>query len=234
MAKLAAEFLGALILVFFGCGAVVMGGAAIGQLGVALSFGFAIVAIAYGLGPVSGGHVNPAVSLAVWLAGRMTGRDMLLYWAAQVLGAIVGAGLLAAMTAQSAVLGQNGWAPGESGGFGLAGAAAFETAMTAIFVMVILGATSPSATPGFAGLAIGLTLAAIHIIGIGVTGVSVNPARSLGPALLSGGEALAQAWLFVVAPMAGAAIGALLFRYALRGPHLPVAPPQPGRAPETN
>lgn len=215
MAKLTAEFVGTLILVLFGCGAAVLAGDAVGQLGIALSFGFAIVALAYGLGPISGGHVNPAVSLAVFLAGRMSAREMLTYWIAQFAGALAGAGLLFAISGDAAQLGQNGWGPGYGGEFGLAAAAVFEVVMTALFVGVILGATGPGAAAGFAGLAIGLTLGAIHIVGIQVTGVSVNPARSFGPAVLAGGQALNQLWLFIVAPVVGAVIGAAPFRFGL-------------------
>jgi aquaporin Z len=218
MVKFAAEFIGTLILVLFGCGAAVLGGDHVGQLGIALAFGFAIVALAYGLGPISGGHVNPAVSLAVFIAGRMTGREMIIYWVAQFAGALAGAAILAVIAGSTDRLGANGWGPGYLGnypGFPLSSAAAFEVVMTAIFVIVILGATEPTAPAGTAGLAIGLTLAAIHIVGIQVTGVSVNPARSFGPAVLAGGQALSQLWLFFVAPAAGAIIGASLFRFRL-------------------
>jgi aquaporin Z len=226
MAKFCAEFLGTLILVLFGCGAAVLGGQEVGQLGIALSFGFAIVALAYGLGPISGGHVNPAVSLGVFLAGRMSGREMLVYWGAQFLGGLAGAAILMGIAGSNAELGQNGWGVGYGGQYGLASAAAFEVVMTALFVGVILGSTGPGAAAGFAGLAIGLTLAAIHIVGIGVTGVSVNPARSFGPAVLAGGQALGQLWLFIVAPAVGAVIGAAPFRLGL----LHVAtPPLPER-----
>jgi aquaporin Z len=215
MVKLAAEFIGTLILVLFGCGAAVLGGDHVGQLGIALAFGFAIVALAYGLGPISGGHVNPAVSLGVFVAGRMTAREMLGYWAAQFAGALAGAAILAGIAGSTLHLGQNGWGPDYNGGFSLSQAALFEVVMTAIFVIVILGATEPTAATGAAGLEIGLTLAAIHIVGIQVTGVSVNPARSFGPAVLAGGEALRQLWLFFVAPAVGAVIGAALFRFRL-------------------
>ncbi|CAN7373533.1 aquaporin [Phenylobacterium sp. LjRoot219] len=215
MAKFTAEFLGTLILVLFGCGAAVLGGDQVGQLGIALSFGFAIVALAYGLGPISGGHVNPAVSLGMFLAGRMSGREMLIYWVAQFAGALVGAAILAGIAGGTESLGQNGWGPGYGGEYALGAAAGFEVVMTALFVGVILGSTGPGAAAGFAGLAIGLTLAAIHIVGIHVTGVSVNPARSFGPAVLVGGEALSQLWLFIVAPAVGAVIGALPFRFHL-------------------
>ena len=212
MEKFAAEFVGTLTLVLFGCGAAVLGGEHIGQLGIALAFGFAIVAMAYGIGPISGCHVNPAVSLAVFVAGRMSAKDMALYWAAQFLGALAGATIVMAIAGGTAHgLGADGWGPGYNGEYPLEAAAVFEVTMTAVFVTVVLGSTGEGAAPGFAGLAIGITLAAIHIVGIQVTGVSVNPARSFGPAVLLGGQALAQLWLFLVAPACGAVIGGLLF-----------------------
>lgn len=218
MAKFLAEFIGTLILVLFGCGAAVLGGTIAGQTGIALAFGFAIVAIAYGLGPISGGHVNPAVSLAMFLAKRMSARDMVTYWVAQFAGALAGALILAAIAGWPERLGQNGWGPGYLGEYPFIAALLFEVVMTAIFVAVILGSTGPAAATGFAGLSIGLTLAAIHIVGIQVTGVSVNPARSFGPAVLVGGHALSQLWLFIVAPAVGAVIGALPFRFHLLEP----------------
>lgn len=207
-----AEFIGTLTLVLFGCGAAVLGGEHVGQLGIALAFGFAIVAMAYGIGPISGCHVNPAVSLAAFVAGRMSARDMLSYWIAQFAGATAGAMILALIAGGSQHLGQNGWGPGYLGAFPVTAAATFEVVATALFVVVILGSTGAAASPGFAGLAIGITLAAIHIVGIQVTGVSVNPARSFGPAVLAGGQALSQLWLFFLAPAVGAVIGALPFR----------------------
>jgi aquaporin Z len=212
MQKFVAEFIGTLTLVLFGCGAAVLGGENVGQLGIALAFGFAIVAMAYGIGSISGCHVNPAVSLAVFIAGRMNARDLVLYWIAQFLGALVGAGILAAIAGTAGGLGQNGWGPGYNGEFSMQSALIFEVVMTALFVIVILGSTSPAAPAGFAGLAIGITLAVIHIVGIQVTGVSVNPARSFGPAVLVGGQALSQLWLFFVAPAIGATIGGALYR----------------------
>ena len=212
MQKFVAEFIGTLTLVLFGCGAAVVGGENVGQLGIALAFGFAIVAMAYGIGSISGCHVNPAVSLAVFIAGRMNARDLVLYWIAQFLGALVGAGILAAIAGTAGGLGQNGWGPGYNGEFSMQAALIFEVVMTALFVIVILGSTSPAAPAGFAGLAIGITLAVIHIVGIQVTGVSVNPARSFGPAVLVGGQALSHLWLFFVAPAIGAIIGGALYR----------------------
>ena len=218
MKKFAAEFIGTFTLVLIGCGAAVLGGANVGQLGIALAFGFAIVAMAYGIGPVSGCHVNPAVSLGAFVAGRMTLRDMLLYWLAQFTGALAGAAVLMVIAGTSHGLGQNGFGPGYLGEFGLIPAAVFEVVATALFLIVILGSTGEKASPAFAGLSIGITLAAIHIVGIQVTGVSVNPARSFGPALLIGGHALEQLWLFFAAPAVGAILGALPFRLKLLEP----------------
>ncbi len=222
MNKFIAEFIGTLALVLFGCGAAVLGGeagglAGIGQLGIALAFGFAIVAMAYGIGPVSGCHVNPAVSLAAFIAGRMTLKDMGLYWVAQFLGALAGAAVLMVLAKEGAAsgLGHNGWGTGYLGEYSMQAALIFEIVMTALFVIVILGVTGEKGHGALAGVAIGITLAVIHIVGIQVTGVSVNPARSFGPAVLVGGEAMAQLWLFIVAPAIGAAAGALLYRFNL-------------------
>jgi aquaporin Z len=217
MSKYIAEFIGTLALVLFGCGAAVLGGDHVGQLGIALAFGFAIIAMAYGIGPCSGCHVNPAVSLAAFVAKRMSAKDMLLYWVAQFAGALVGAAILMVLAKDGAAsgLGRNGWGPGYLGEYSMQAALVFEIVMTALFVIVILGATGAGSAPGFAGIGIGIALAVIHIVGIQVTGVSVNPARSFGPAVLVGGEALSQLWLFIVAPAIGAVLGGLLFRLDL-------------------
>lgn len=217
--KFSAEFVGTMVLVLFGCGAAVLGPAPFDQLAVSLAFGFAIVAMAYGIGPVSGCHINPAVSLAAFVAGRMSLKDMGLYWVAQFLGAVAGAAIIG-MIAQTgfANLGANGFDAGSPGGYGLQAALIFEVVMTAIFVVVILGVSGDQKHGPFAGLAIGITLAVIHIVGIQVTGVSVNPARSFGPAVLQGGEALSQVWLFFAAPALGALIGALLYRFKVLEP----------------
>jgi aquaporin Z len=222
--KFAAEFVGTMVLVLLGCGAAVLGGFGIvGQLGIAFAFGLAIVAMAYGIGPVSGCHVNPAVSFGCWTAGRMTLSDMLLYWAAQCAGAVVGAGLLYIIASGSVDysivqngLGQNGYgAEGSPGGYSMESGFVFEVAATFIFLVTILGVTQAGAPSHLAGLAIGLTLTVIHIVGIQVTGVSVNPARSLGPAVWVLGSALAQLWLFILAPMIGAGLAGLAFRAKL-------------------
>ena len=222
MKKAVAEFIGTFTLVLFGCGSAVIAGPAVGAttvgvLGIAFAFGLAIVAMAYGIGPVSGCHVNPAVSLGAFIAGRMKAGDLIAYVVAQCLGAIAAAAVLWLIMSGKASgwnggLGANGWGPGYLGEYNLLLAAVFEVVATFLFLVTILGVTQKGAPTQFAGLAIGLTLTAIHIVGINVTGVSVNPARSLGPALLVGGAALSQLWLFIVAPLIGAAVAGVLFR----------------------
>jgi len=226
MKKYAAEFVGTLTLVLFGCGAAVvahrMAGPLdrIGIVGIAFAFGLALIAMAYGIGPISGCHINPAVSLGAFTAGRMTGKDLAGYVVAQILGGVAGAAVLYAIAAGSGEsfkvaegFGTNGWGAGSIGGFSLLSAATFELVATFIFVVVILGSTQPKAPAEMAGLAIGLTLVVIHIFGIRITGVSVNPARSLGPALFEGGRALAQVWMFLVAPTVGGLLAGVLFRF---------------------
>jgi aquaporin Z len=211
-----AEVIGTFILVLFGCGAAVIGGNAIGFTGISLAFGLAIVAAAYGLGAISGAHLNPAVSFGMVAAGRMTVSDAISYSIAQIIGAILGAGVLYLIASGSAGwtggLGANGYGAGYLGEYSLTAALVFEAVMTFLFVTVILGATGRGSAAGFAGLAIGLTLAAIHLVGINVTGVSVNPARSIGPALFSGGSSLAQLWVFIVAPLAGGLLAGALYK----------------------
>ena len=214
--KLIAEGIGTFILVLFGCGAAVIGGAAIGFTGISLAFGLAIVAAAYGLGAISGAHLNPAVSFGMVAAGRMSVAEAVAYSVAQVIGATLGAGVLyliaSGSTGWTGGLGANGYGAGYLGEYSLTAALVFETVMTFLFVTVILGATGKGSAAGFAGLAIGLTLAAIHLVGINVTGVSVNPARSIGPALFSGGSAMAQLWVFIVAPMVGGLVAGALYK----------------------
>lgn len=229
MKKYMAEFIGTFTLVLFGCGTAVVAGKEVGHIGIAFAFGFALVAMAYGIGPVSGCHINPAVSLGVFTAGRMSGKDLAGYIVAQSLGAIAGAAVLALIirgvaggyTVASAGLGQNGWGEGYLGGYALRSAMIFEFAATLLFVLVILGSTQGGAPTEMAGLAIGITLVAIHIFGINITGVSVNPARSLGPAIFVGGKALSQLWMFLIVPsIAGIACGAIF-----RGKLLTIAAP---------
>lgn len=219
MKKLVAEFIGTATLVFFGCGSAVLAGPEVGQLGIAFAFGLAIVAMAYGIGPISGCHVNPAVSFGAFISGRMSANEMVTYWAAQFLGALAGAGVLYLIASGKTGyevgaygLGSNGFGEAYLGGYSMTAALVFEIVATFLFVTVILGSTQAKAPAQFAGLAIGLTLVVIHIVGIQVTGVSVNPARSFGPAVFAQGEALQQLWLFIVAPLAGAGLAGLLFR----------------------
>lgn len=220
MKKYLAELVGTFILVLFGCGTAVVAGDKVGILGIAFAFGLALVGAAYGIGPISGCHINPAVSLGVWVAGRMSIKDMIGYWIGQFLGGILAAWVLSVIVGgveggyniALSGLGQDGWGPGYQGGYDITSAIVFEFVATLIFVIVILGSTQETAPVGFAGLAIGITLVVIHIFGIHITGVSVNPARSLGPALLVHGKALAQVWLFLVIPPLGGAAAGLLFR----------------------
>lgn len=221
--KLVAEFIGTATLVLLGCGSAVLAGPLVGQLGISFAFGLAIVAMAYGIGPISGCHVNPAVSFGAYVSGRMGVTEMVQYWLAQFLGALLGAFILYMIASGRADyqigsygLGSNGWGANYPlGQYSMGSALVFETVATFVFVTVILGSTQSKAPAGFAGLAIGLTLTAIHIVGIQVTGVSVNPARSFGPAVLAQGEALEQLWLFILAPLLGAAIAGLMFRSRL-------------------
>ena len=226
--KLLAEFLGTATLVLFGCGSAVLAGPEVGQLGISFAFGLAIVAMAYGIGPVSGCHVNPAVSFGAYLAGRMSINEMVQYWVAQFLGALIGAGILYVIASGKAgyEISVNGLGDAYLGGYSTTAALAFEIVATFLFVVVILGSTQTKAPSAFAGLAIGLTLTVIHIVGIQVTGVSVNPARSFGPAVFVQGAALQQLWLFIIAPLVGAAIAGLAFRTKMLEADGPVATPE--------
>lgn len=230
MKKLIAEGLGAATLVLIGCGSATLGGLGaiaggqpLGPLAlmpIALAFGMAVTAMAYGIGPVSGCHINPAVSIGVWSAGRMSTSDLIGYIVAQCIGAVIGAGVLYLILSGKAGgwdlakggLGANGWGEGYLGAYNLTSAFLTEFIGTFIFVVVILGATSTAGATPVAGLAIGMTLVIIHITFINVTGVSVNPARSLGPALFVGGNAMAQLWLFIVAPILGGLAAGVLFK----------------------
>lgn len=220
MKKYLAEFFGTLVLVFFGCGtAVVLGGFTggieagfLGVVGIALAFGLSIVAVAYAIGKISGAHVNPAVSLAVLIKGGISLTDFFGYVVAQVLGALAGSGLLSLVVSSSEKLsgfGANGFGALSGVGLGMWGAILVEVLLTFVFVMTILGVTSDEKTSHMGGLVIGLTLTLVHLIGIPLTGTSVNPARSLAPAIFAGGEALSQVWVFILAPFVGAALAAL-------------------------
>lgn len=224
--KMIAEFIGTFTLVFFGCGAAIMAGMhdILGMLGISLAFGLALIGMAHGIGPISGCHINPAVSFGAVVAGRMTTFEMVRYWIAQIGGAclamlilvVIMKGRLAGYDIGANGLGQNGWGEGYLGEYTMVSALLFEIIATLLFVVVILGSTSPGAPTTMAGLAIGLMLVVIHLVGIQITGVSVNPARSIAPAIFSGSAtAIAQLWLFIVAPMIGAGIAGILFREGL-------------------
>jgi len=224
MNKQLAEFIGTFALVFLGCGAAAIGGmgsgpTAVNLLGIATAFGLSIVAMAYGIGAISGCHINPAVSFGVFVAGRMSAAEMVQYWIAQVLGAILAAIVLYVIlsgksTGWTGGLAQNGWGPGYLGEYSVVSAFVFEVVGTFLFLVCILGVTQEGAPSYLAGLAIGLTLIAIHLVGINVTGTSVNPARSIGPALVgwaANAKPVEQLWLFIIAPLIGAGAAGLLF-----------------------
>ena len=220
--KVLSEFVGTFWLVLGGCGSAVLAaafpGLGIGLLGVSLAFGLTVLTGIYALGPISGGHFNPAVTLGLWAGGRFPGREIPSYIGAQVVGAVTAASVLFVIArgrpgfSLAAGFAANGYAEHSPGGYSLAAALVTEGVMTFMFVIVILGATERRAPVGFAGLAIGSALTLVHLISIPVTNTSVNPARSTGPALLVGGWALAQLWAFWVAPIAGAIAAGLLYR----------------------
>lgn len=219
MKKQVAEFIGTFTLVLVGCGSAVIAGADIGLTGISFAFGLALIGMAYAIGPVSGCHINPAVSLGAVAAGRMTMPEAIKYIIAQVAGAIAAALVLMLIMSGKADysvaengLGQNGWGTGYLGEYTMVSAFVFELVATFLFMVVILGSTGKGAPAAMAGLSIGLALVAIHLVGINVTGVSVNPARSIGPALFTGGTAIGQLWLFIVAPIIGAVVAGLLFK----------------------
>ena len=224
--KYLAEFIGTFILVFFGCGsAAITGGidGVLGILGIAFSFGLAIVAAAYAIGHISGCHVNPAVSLAMLIDGQLSFIDFIGYVVAQLLGSLAASSALFFTIKSSGNLdifktglGTNGFDTLSYVGLSLDGAFAVEMILTFVFVLAIFGVTSNDKTSSHAGLIIGLTLTFVHIIGIPLTGTSVNPARSIGPALVFGGEALRQVWLFILAPLVGAAIAALVWHFCFK------------------
>ena len=222
-----AEFIGTFWLVLGGCGSAVLAAAfpevGIGLLGVSLAFGLTVLTMAFAIGHISGCHLNPAVSVGLWIGGRFEGRDLLPYVMAQVLGAIAAAGVLFVVAsgqpgfaidpAAAGAFATNGFGTHSPGGYSLVSALVIEVVLTALFLFVILGATDPRAPDGLAPIAIGLCLTLIHLISIPVTNTSVNPARSTGMALFVGGVAVQQLWLFWVAPVVGALLGALSYRW---------------------
>jgi len=222
MNKLLAEFFGTFWLVLGGCGSAVLAAAfpdvGIGLVGVSLAFGLTVLTMAYAVGHVSGGHFNPAVSLGLTVAGRFAAKDLAPYIVAQVLGGIVAGGVLYVIASGqagfdvAAGFASNGFGEHSPGQYSLLAALVTEIVMTAMFLVIILGATDGRALAGFAPIAIGLALTLIHLISIPVTGTSVNPARSTGVAVYVGGWAVAQLWLFWLAPLVGGALGALIYR----------------------
>lgn len=221
MKKLLAEFIGTFWLVLGGCGSAVLAAAfpevGIGLVGVSLAFGLTVLTIAYSLGHISGAHLNPAVSVGLWMGGRFSAKDLLPYIGAQILGAIAGAGVLYIIaTGNGSDIGgfaSNGYGEYSPGGYSMLAALVTEFVMTFMFLIIILGATDKKAPAGFAGLAIGLGLTLIHLISIPVTNTSVNPARSISQAVFVGGPALEQVWLFIVVPIAGAAVAGIVYKF---------------------
>lgn len=237
LAKLSAEFIGTFWLVLGGCGSAVIAAGfpdvGIGLLGVSLAFGLTVLSGAYALGPISGGHFNPAVSVGLWTGGRFPATLLVPYIAAQVAGGVLGAVVLYLIASGrpdftlAGGFASNGYADHSPGGYTMMAGLVTEVVMTFMFLIVILGATHKRAPVGFAGLAIGLALTLIHLISIPVTNTSVNPARSTGPALLVGGWAVQQLWLFWIAPLLGAAAAGFTYKALLEGPV--EAPPVIGR-----
>lgn len=223
MKKYLCEFIGTAVLVLFGCGSAAITGGIDGSLeilGIALAFGLSIVAMAYVIGNISGCHINPAVSFAMLLSKKMSLKDFIGYVIAQVAGAFLGSGLLYAIISNTAYLnvpfnglGANGFDSLSYVGINMLGAILVEVILTFVFIYTILGVTSDESKSSVAGIVIGLTLAFVHIVGIPLTGTSVNPARSLAPAVLVGGEALSQVWVFIVAPLIGAALATVVYRF---------------------
>lgn len=224
MRKFLAEFIGTFALVLFGCGAAVVAGgdagalSGLGLLGISFAFGLAVVVMAYAIGPISGCHINPAISISMLVAGKLNVKDTVSYIIAQCLGAIVASGILYAIVSGKGdfaglgewALGANGWGEGYLGEYSMTSAFIAEAVLTFLFLTVIFRTTSEEGNPTMAGLAIGLTLVLIHLVSIPITGTSVNPARSLGPAIFAGGVALEQLWLFILAPIVGGILAAIM------------------------
>ena len=221
MKKVIAEFIGTFWLVLGGCGSAVLAAAypelGIGFVGVSIAFGLTVVTMAYAIGHISGCHLNPAVSIGLWMGGRFDKKELLPYMAAQVLGGIAGAGILYIIASGKAGFeiggfASNGYGDHSPGGYSLTAALVTETIMTFMFLMIILGATHSKAPKGFAGLTIGLGLTLIHLISIPVTNTSVHPARSISQALFAQGWAIEQLWLFIVAPVVGAILAGIVYK----------------------
>jgi aquaporin Z len=222
LSKYSAELIGTFALVFIGCGSAVIAGGHIGFLGISFAFGLTVLAMVYAIGNISGCHINPAITVAMFGAGKINSKDALAYIISQCIGAILGAGILYLIASglpeyslANIGLGQNGYGSHSPMGYSLMSCFIAEVVLTAIFILVIFGSTSKNAPSGFAGIPIGLSLVLIHLVGIPITGTSVNPARSLGPALFVGSDALSQLWLFWVAPILGSVISIIIWKYLL-------------------
>ena len=220
MKRYISELLGTMVLVLFGCGSAAIAGTILGNLGIAMAFGLSIVAMAYVIGDISGCHVNPAVSIGMWIDGRLDSKDLLAYIVFQCIGAIIGIALLAAIINcapslggyAATGLGQNGFDSASSVGINVIGAIIVEIIMTFVFVFTFLGVTKRAENTAVSGIVIGLSLALVYLIGIPLTGASVNPARSLAPALFLGGQALEQVWVFILAPVVGAVFAGITYK----------------------
>src|SRR3984957_4473099 len=231
MNKYFAELVGTFVLVFGGVGSAVLAGSHIGFVGISLAFGLSLLAMVYTIGPISGCHVNPAVTLGVFLARKINARDAAFYMVAQVIGAVIASAVIlfiangqpGGYSASASGLGADGYGLHSPDHYSLAAGFAAEAILTMFLVLTVLGATDIAAPVGFAGLAIGLVLTLIHLVGIPITNTSVNPARSIGPAIFVGGWALQQLWLFIVAPLAGATLAAVVYG-AMRIPGETITP----------
>jgi len=224
MKKYWAELIGTMVLVLIGCGSAAIAGSHIGFAGISFAFGLSVLAMVYAIGPISGCHINPAITVAMLVARKISGKDAIFYIIFQCVGGIIGAGILWAIASgvpgfslDGTGLGQNGYGNSSPGGYSMFACFIAEVVLTFIFLFAIFGATHKDAPKGFAGVAIGFTLVLIHLVGIPITGTSVNPARSLGPAVFVGGDAITQLWLFIVAPVIGGIIAALVWKYSFEG-----------------
>jgi aquaporin Z len=217
--KYIAELIGTFVLVFMGCGSAVFAGSYIGFVGISFAFGLSVLAMVYAIGGISGCHINPAISISMFAAGKMKLKNMAVYVVMQCIGAVIAAALIYSIAIgkpgyELAVngLGQNGYDAASPGGFSMVSGFTAEVVLTFIFLLVVFGSISERAPKGFAGISIGLSLVLIHLVGIPITGTSVNPARSLGPAIMLEGTALSQLWLFWVAPIIGGLVAAAVWR----------------------
>lgn len=221
--KYIAEMIGTFALVLIGCGSAAIAGEYIGFVGISFAFGLTVLAMVYAIGHISGCHINPAITLAMLVAKKIKSKDAAAYIIAQCLGAIIAAAIIylilsgqAGFSSDALNLGQNGYGSLSPAGYSMISAFVAEVVLTALFLFVIFGSTSKNAPKGFAGISIGFSLVLIHLIGIPITGTSVNPARSLGPALFVGGETFMQLWLFILAPIIGGIIAAIVWRYVFK------------------